>query len=293
MSRQAREGRALAALAAGLALVAAPARALPPVWTVHGPRGEIVLFGSAHLLPKGVDWRPAALTAALARADEIWFEMPLDAATSQDAARLAARLGALPAGDGLWSHLGAGVRARVERAAAAVGVAPETLTPLRPWMADLVLSLAADARAGADPADGVEARLAAEAPPGARRRAFETAQDQIGFLAGGDLAEQLASLDETAREIVDSPGLYRSTIAAWLAGDLASLRRDDLAPLKAAAPGAYRRLIVDRNRRWARTLLALSRRPGVTVVVVGVGHLIGRDGVPARLRRMGLSVDGP
>jgi hypothetical protein len=32
---------------------------------------------------------------------------------------------------------------------------------------------------------------------------------------------------------------------------------------------------------------------GRTVVVVGVGHLIGPDGVPARLRALGYSVTGP
>jgi uncharacterized protein YbaP (TraB family) len=32
---------------------------------------------------------------------------------------------------------------------------------------------------------------------------------------------------------------------------------------------------------------------GRTVVVVGVGHLIGPGGVPARLRALGYSVTGP
>ncbi|MBV8592719.1 MAG: TraB/GumN family protein, partial [Caulobacteraceae bacterium] len=35
------------------------------------------------------------------------------------------------------------------------------------------------------------------------------------------------------------------------------------------------------------------RRPVKMVVVVGIAHLIGQDGVPARLRRDGLSVQGP
>jgi uncharacterized protein YbaP (TraB family) len=32
---------------------------------------------------------------------------------------------------------------------------------------------------------------------------------------------------------------------------------------------------------------------GRTVVVVGVGHLVGADGLPARLRALGYSVTGP
>jgi len=292
----ARPGRAragLAALAALGALAAGAARGQPPVWTVHGPRGEIVLFGSVHMLPPGVDWRPPALTAALARADQLWFELPLDAGAAEAVRDLVRRLGALPPGDSLWAHMDAARRADVKRAAAQVGVSAEALAPMRPWMADLALSVAADAAAGARPGEGVEARLAADAPPAARRLGLETASEQIGFLAAGDTAEQVASLDETAREITGDPGLFARVLAAWLSGDVAALDREALGPLRAQAPASYRRLIVERNRRWARVLTALAAEPGVKVVVVGAGHLVGRDGLPARLRARGLKVDGP
>lgn len=292
----ARPGRVragLAALVATVALAAGAARGQPPVWTVHGPQGEIVLFGSVHMLPPGVDWRPPALTAALARADQLWFELPLDEGAANEVRALVRRLGALPPGDTLWAHLEDGQRADVERAAARLGIPAQALAPMRPWMADLTLSVAADAAAGARPGEGVEARLAADAPPAARRLALETASEQIGFLAAGDTAGQVASLEETAREISGDPGLYARVLAAWLSGDVAALDREALAPMRARAPASYRRLIVDRNRRWARVLSALSAEPGVKVVVVGAGHLVGRDGLPARLRARGLKVDGP
>jgi uncharacterized protein YbaP (TraB family) len=292
-ARPARAAGALAAVILTAGLTAGAARAQPPVWTIHGQTGEVVLFGSVHLLPRGVDWRPPALTAALARADAIWFELPLDQATSETAARLARKRERLPVGDSLWAHLTPAETARLTRAAARVGVPVQALGALRPWMADLALSTAQDAQAGAVAAEGVEARLQSDAPPGARRHALETVTQQIGFLAGGGLDDQIASLDETAREITEEPDLFHRTVTAWLAGDLAALEREDLAPMRAAAPAAYRRLILERNRRWTRILARLARRPGVTVVVVGAGHLIGPDGVPAGLRAAGLAVEGP
>ena len=78
-----------------------------------------------------------------------------------------------------------------------------------------------------------------------------------------------------------------------MAADLPALERDDFETLADIAPAAYRRLIVDRNRRWARVLARLAKRGGVTVVVVGAGHLVGPDGVPALLRARGLAVEGP
>jgi hypothetical protein len=277
-----------------LALAIGQARSQPAVWTVHGPRGEVVLFGSVHLLPGGLNWRPPALDRALANADDLWFELPLDQATDDDARRLSAREGALRRGDNLWAHLAPAQRDRVERAAAGVGLPPAALTPLRPWMAELTLSLAEDSRDGASAAEGVEARLQADARPSAHRHALETVRQQVGFLADAPPEDQIASLDETAREMTVDGDLYARIVREWMTADLTALQHDALDTLATAAPATFRRLIVDRNRRWAKILARVARDSrGVTVVVVGAGHLVGPAGVPALLRARGLRVDGP
>jgi uncharacterized protein YbaP (TraB family) len=51
--------------------------------------------------------------------------------------------------------------------------------------------------------------------------------------------------------------------------------------------------VVDRNRRWVRVMMARLSQPGVSVMVVGVGHLVGPDSVPAMLRARGVKVEGP
>jgi uncharacterized protein YbaP (TraB family) len=266
----------------------------PAVWIIHGPHREVVLFGSVHLLPGGLDWRPPALDRALARADDVWFELPLDQATEEDARRLTFRKGALPVGDNLWAHLTAAQTDRVEQAAADVGLPRAVLTPLRPWMAELTLSLAEDARAGALAAEGVEQRLQADAPPAARRHALESVRQQVDFLAESRLGDQIASLDETAREMTADGDLYARIVRDWMAADVMAIQHDALDPLASSAPAIYRRLIVDRNRRWARRLAQLAKgQRGVTVVVVGAGHLVGPAGVPSLLRARGLLVEGP
>jgi uncharacterized protein len=64
--------------------------------------------------------------------------------------------------------------------------------------------------------------------------------------------------------------------------------------MAAVAPASYRRLIIERNARWARLLARVARnQPGVTVVVVGAGHLVGPAGVPSLLRARGFRVEGP
>lgn len=288
-----RRGRPLLLL---LALLLAPtqrAMALPPVWTVRTHHATLILFGSVHLLPAGLDWEPPPLAQAIGRANEIWFELPINAATNDTARQLVTEKGVLPKGGNLFDHLSAQEADRLRKACAEVNVPPEMVASMRPWLAEVTLSLAQDAQAGAKPSEGVEQQLSDQAPAAVQRRAFETPGQQIGFLASAPLSEQTASLRETLSEIADDPDIYNRVVKAWLAGDLAALRKDALQPLAKSSPGMYRRLIVDRNHRWADTLARRLKGQGVIVVVVGTGHLLGPDGVPALLRDRGFVVDGP
>ena len=68
---------------------------------MHAGATTTTLFGSIHLLPAGLDWRPSEFDTALAAAGELWFELPIDAATNEEAAQQSMARGALPKGKSL------------------------------------------------------------------------------------------------------------------------------------------------------------------------------------------------
>lgn len=278
-----------------LALLLAPLRtlALPAVWTVHGPHATAVLFGSVHLLPAGTPWEPPALAQALTRADEVWFELPIDAATGARAQALLVEKGVLPKGSNLFDRLNAKDADRLRKACAEVGVPPQMVADMQPWLAEVTLSLAQDARSGAKPSEGVEQQISDQLGARVKRHAFETAEQQIDFLAAAPAVDQAASLRETLSEIADDPGIYDRAVKSWLDGDLDHLRKDALQPLAKASPPMYQRLIAERNRHWADVLDQRLKGQGEIVVVVGAGHLLGADGLPELLRARGYRVDGP
>ncbi len=280
-------------LAAALALWAQPALAKPPVWVIRHGRATVSLFGSVHLLPAGLDWRPQALDAALARADELWFELPIDAATADEASALVDKRGSLPVGDTLSAHLDPGQAAHLDHIVQGLGLPGDLLDRFKPWEAEVVISLADDARHGAIATQGVEQILAASTPPSVRREAFETPREQIAFLADAPIKAQVASLEETLSEIETQPHLYEDIVKAWLEGDLGVLESEALDPLRRDSPQMYQRLVAQRNRRWARVISRLLAGDKQVVVVVGMDHMLGRDGLPALLRTEGYVVEGP
>lgn len=284
--------RIFAALAAALVL-AVPARAQPPVWTVRDADSEMLIFGSIHVLPPGLAWRPAALDASLKRADDLWFELPPGPAAEQEIARLAATTGVLPPGQSLFAILAPRDAELLMRAADGLSLDKATLDRLEPWLAEVALAGAAYRAAGADTDHGVEKTLEAAAPASLRREALETPAEQLGLFDQSPQVEQIASLNQTVRELAEDPEAYIKLVRAWLAGDTAALDREALDPLRKASPGAFRRLVTERNARWALELDGRLKGKGRTVVVVGVGHLVGAAGLPALLRALGYSVTGP
>jgi len=275
-----------------LCLFAAPVRAQPPVWIVHGPHATLVLFGSIHLLPPGLDWEPPRLKQALAESNELWFEIPIDQSASLAAFQDAARRGHQPDGHMLSQDLDPASRTSLVQAAEACGLSVDGLNELRPWYADMLLSVASIRQYGAGAEGGVEQTLSA-ANPSTSRRAFETIDQQIGFFADAPMGDQIASLKETMSEIHDGPDEYRKLVRAWMASDTNAIRREALEPLMKQAPGVYRSLVVARNQRWVAQINERLKGDGEAVMVVGVGHLIGPDSLPTLLRREGVRVEGP
>ncbi|MGE5500443.1 MAG: TraB/GumN family protein [Ignavibacteriales bacterium] len=278
----------LAALATAL-----PASAQPPVWVVRDQDSTIVLFGSVHMLPPGLNWRPEALDTAIRDADDLWFELPLNATDSQAAARLAIERGTLPKGQKLVDKLSPSGRRRLEAAARRMNLSIDALNRMRPWLAEVTVGVAQLAGGGANGSDGVERTLNNDAPATAQRRAFETPEQQIAFFADAPEKDQVASLENSLREMEKDPGAYSKLVAAWLAGDTQALEREGLKPMRRASPTLYDRLVVKRNARWTDMIARRLAGSGETVMVVGAAHLIGKDGVPAMLRRRGLHVEGP
>jgi uncharacterized protein YbaP (TraB family) len=276
-----------------LCLTATPAAAEPPVWIVRDADSAIVLFGSVHLLPPGLDWRPDALDAALKEADDIWFELPVDAEATREAAQLAFTKGFLPEGESLNALLSPEGAKRLRETAVRLHLDMKGIDRLRPWLADVTISVAQAAGGGANGSDGVERTLMKAAPASAVRRAFETPEEQITIFADIPLPEQIASLEQSLSDVETDPKSFDGMVGAWMAGDLAALEKGALDPMRKATPVLYERFVVERNARWAKAIEERLAGSGESVMVVGAAHLIGKEGLPAMLRARGHTVEGP
>ncbi len=276
--------------------VAGAALASPAIWRVHGAHGaDITLFGSSPNAPLAGAWRTPAFDAALAQADEVWFESP-DKPGPLTTLRLFGIIsmqGSLPRGETLSPLLSPEGQARIKRLAVKLGVPPAKLEPMQPWWADLTLTFAFGDKTKDKDRNGVERWVKAHAAKGVRIRAFDTVVHDLEALAASPRDEQIADLEFAMARREQGIDTLEPDYADWLAGDLPRIEREVVDPFRARAPKSYGPFVVERHRLWAEEIQRLTGGDRKVLVVVGVSNLVGPDSLPAMLRRRGVAVEGP
>jgi uncharacterized protein YbaP (TraB family) len=267
--------------------------ATPAIWHLSDADSDIYLFGTFHLLPPSLDWQTDQLRADLASADALYLEADVQGEQAQAQVQaLVVQLGLNPPGVTLSSMLDAETMALLASVAPSVGVTPQMLEPMRPWLAQIILSVAQMRALGLDPEAGAEkSLLAAIAGTGIEIGYFETPERQIRAIADLPDAVQVGGFAEGLREMERSPTMVDEMVRAWAAGDIETIDRIVVEDMRQETPEMYEALIVQRNREWLPQILTLLDGEGTVFIAVGAAHLSGESGVVELLRESGISVD--
>jgi len=95
---------------------------------------------------------------------------------------------------------------------------------------------------------------------------------------------------QTLKDIRSIEGAVGAIVQAWASGDMKALDSILLQNLK-EYPEVYQRLILDRNRAWLPKIESYLAQRENYLVVVGAGHMAGKDGVIEMLKAKGYSVE--
>jgi uncharacterized protein YbaP (TraB family) len=266
----------------------------PALWRVAGPKGNVFLFGSFHLLPADVKWRTPAVESALNEAAVVVFET--DFAGAQDprvSQALIAKYGFLPPGQTLRSVLSTSTNAELEKTATDLEIPPPSLAPLRPWLAALTLGLQFAIHQGFDPSNGVEQQVITSAKASGRSLGtLETNESQLRVFADLTREQEVELLTVTLRQVRETPKMLEDMLTAYRKGDLAALERtlnigfDDF-------PALRKRILKDRHDKWLPQIENMIADGRTHLIIVGAAHLVGPDSVIVMLRAKGVKVEGP
>ena len=258
----------------------------PALWKVADEDTTIYLFGTVHVLPKGIEWYDATIDQALTGSDMIVTEIPMDPASEAAMAQLAQKVGTLPAGTTLRSLLTPEQAASYEAALAKLGAPPSAFDPYKPWLAGLTLSLIPLMQQGYTPDSGVEKVLLTKAgskPQGA----LETAEFQLGIFDGMTQDAQITFMMEAAEGMAEVAPMLDRMVSEWAQGD-----PDELAVIMnegMSDPAVADALLYSRNANWAEWIDTRLDTPGTVFIAVGAGHLAGAKSVQDYLAAKGIT----
>jgi len=265
---------------------AAPVRAVPALWKVSDSDTTIYLFGTIHLLPKGLDWYHGKLAWAFEHSQVLITEIP-EVADGQSAMMMI-KHGTLPPDQNLRSLLNDQQRRTFEAAMTGVGLPAAAFDRFKPWFAAVALATLPLQKSGYEIRHGVENELAAKALALRHPRiGLETLDYQLGLFDSLPTAVQaryLAAVIEALPTIKDDIGKMVSAWAKGNAVDLAAQMNQDQDD-----PELMRVLLVNRNQQWAKWIAQRLKQPGRVFIAVGAGHLGGPDSVQVQLEKVGIS----
>jgi uncharacterized protein YbaP (TraB family) len=268
-----------------------PSRADTPLhslWELHGKHNTVFLLGSIHVLRPGDYPLSPAVMQAYASSKALLMEINL---ADTDMEQLQAEMltsAMLPEGKSLQEVLGPKRYARAESLARDVGVELATFDGFAPWFAAEAISQLQLLKLGFEPTSGVEMYFLERARSDGKSIAgLETAHDQIALFEGLSMemqAEYLMSSLEQAREL---PKEVDDMVHAWQRGDTVWFD-DQLQSELGKDPVLYQSVLTARNRKWIPKIEALLNDDKNYLVIVGTGHLVGRNSVIELLKKDGV-----
>lgn len=272
---------------------AAPASAAPALWQVSDGDSSVYLFGSIHMMDDNRDWRTAQFDKLVAEADHVYFEVILDAKAFAEVTRQMLVNGRYTDGRTLWDDLTDEQAKKLRAEGPAYGLDMTMISSLRPWVVQQALAsyaLGGSDKLSASALRGVEMVLQAEVPAD-RQRALETVDMQFAVLSGGSTSEQVEDLMGTLDGLKELKGRNPLSELAehWADGDIDAIVNDAFEEMEPGSP-SYRRYFSDRNKKWVETAEQLLASNDQSLFVVGAGHLVGPDGLPALLEQAGYTV---
>jgi uncharacterized protein YbaP (TraB family) len=273
---------------------ASPAAANPLLWHARAPGGgELYLLGSVHLREVDAQGLGGEIQRAYDASSQLVVEVDLAQATAEDGKASVERYAMLPPQLALDSLLSPETRDLLAGYVKERGLPSQQIQRYKPWfVAQLVLvtELQAD---GYDPAFGVDRVFIDEASSEKEIVGLETIASQFAMLDGLSLELQELMLKDTLLRIDELKDSTRELLEAWAGGDEAELEKQIFAPLEEVPEleAYYDALIWQRNAAMAARLVELSRDGKTRFVVLGAGHMVGSQGIPAQLAEQGFAVE--
>jgi uncharacterized protein YbaP (TraB family) len=268
-----------------------PAEEKSFLWKVQSKQGAIYVLGSIHYLRQENYPLKQSIQDVFGKSQTLVLEIDPTNATPERMQQVMREKARYEDGSFLQQHVSPETLKSVERRTRELGIDIAQMAPFKPWFVAISLMSLKLQKMGFDPNYGVDRFLAEQAKRGGKTvRGLETLELQFGLLEQLSASEQDSMLRQTLNELDLLNNGVDQLVKSWLSGDAAAVENLLLAGMK-ENPELYRKVVIDRNRRWLPVLINMIEQREAVLVVVGAAHLVGQDGLIELLKQQGYTVE--
>jgi uncharacterized protein YbaP (TraB family) len=257
-------------------------------WESRTPGAQVFLLGSMHLASADIYPLRGEIMQAFESADKLVVELDISGANQLAIQQRMLERGTYSGGSTIKDELSPATWEALAKRLEANGIPPELMLRLKPGLVVTTLSTMEMVKLGLDPEQGVDRyflRLARSNKPIVELETVDRQLDVVLDLPRPDLMvrQSLGQLDELE-------AILGQLVGSWKRGDadaLAKLVIEDELRRHPEYRELHERMFDMRNREMTERILAMQRQGGTYFVVVGAGHLVGRQGIVALLERRG------
>jgi uncharacterized protein YbaP (TraB family) len=262
-----------------------------PIWEIRGQSNSVYVLGSIHFARDDFYPLPKPVEQAYERCSVVVFETDIGEMRGLEIQGKLLKAGLCPPGETLGKRVGKETYAALQSWLKKTGAEPSALDPMRPWLASVSLIALELQKLGFNPNRGIDEHFYTRAKDDKKEiRGLETADFQISLFANLSREEDELFLKSMLEDVDRFPRIFKDVIDAWKAGDAAKIE-PLLMETTRNYPAIQRRFLTDRNKTWLPRIEEWLRGNQDVFVVVGMAHLVGKDGLVDLLRKKGFHVE--
>jgi len=259
------------------------------LYKVNSKEATVYILGSIHLAKPELYPLNQEITTAYEKSEVLVVELdPNSEESVQQMQEAMMSLGAYKGDKTLQSELNPRTYKALVEYTKKAQLPLEKMQKMRPWIVMLQLSISEMVRLGYSPELGIDQHFLALAKADKKEIiALETAKEQMALLSKEDKRFQDELLFYTLESMQELEPMLEAMYAGWKSGDEKAFEKIMIAPLNKdpSLVKMYDELITKRNYAMTKKIKGFLKTNKSYFVVVGSGHVIGKEGIVNLLRK--------
>lgn len=260
------------------------------LWEIESKNNIVYLLGSLHLFKEEDYPLDPEIERAFDNSQVLVFEIDPDSVSAPEVQNLMLKKSIYENGKTLKENISPETYNSISEKIKELGLEIQNFNNFKPWFVSITLALLKLQNLGFDPNRGIDRHFFNKAKKDKKEtKSLETVEFQLNLFADLSPKIQEEMLQQTLKDLDIIEEHMNDIVGYWKNGNTKNLKEIIFESLD-DYPELYAKIFKERNHDWLKQIEPFLNENQNYMVVVGSGHLLGKDGLINLLEEKGYKV---